>query len=49
MEFKNIYFIFYTAYMNSWCKAERVRRPRNAELNTAITERIGYARKQLKN
>jgi len=49
MEVKNISVIFYTAYMDSWCKAERVRRPRDAELNTAITERIGYARKQLKN
>jgi len=49
MEVKNISVIFYTAYMDSWWKAERVRRPRDAELNTAITERIGYARKQLKN
>jgi len=39
MEVKNISVIFYTAHMDSWCKAKRVRRPRDAELNTALTER----------
>jgi len=28
--------------MDSWCKAERVRRPRDAELNTAIMYRENW-------
>ncbi|XP_052782289.1 uncharacterized protein LOC128231069 [Mya arenaria] len=35
-------------YVVTWCKAESKRIPTEAEMNGAITERIGYARKQMK-
>lgn len=40
--------MFIVDYVTSWCKTNGFDKPTEQQLNDAITERISYARKQLR-